>query len=57
MAEYSILKLETLTPCDGYVFELDSVLALFTRLTDSRKVRGIDKRTLTVSSLLAAYSD
>jgi predicted transposase YbfD/YdcC len=40
MSQYSTPKLDALTPCDGYVFEMDSVLDLFLRLDDSRKARG-----------------
>lgn len=40
MAKYSTPKLDTLMPCDGYVFEVDSVLAMLMQLDDSRKPRG-----------------
>jgi predicted transposase YbfD/YdcC len=40
MAKYSTPKLDALVPCDGYVFEIDSVLALLMGLDDSRKARG-----------------
>jgi hypothetical protein len=36
MSQYSRPKLDALHPCDGYVFELDSVLAMLTELDDSR---------------------
>jgi predicted transposase YbfD/YdcC len=40
MTKYSTAKLDALTPCDGYVFELDSVLAMLMKLDDVRKARG-----------------
>ena len=40
MSQYSTPKLDALTPCDGYVFELDSVLAMLMGLDDSRHARG-----------------
>lgn len=40
MPKYSTPKLEALAPCDGYVFEVDSVLEMLMELADSRKARG-----------------
>jgi len=40
MAKYSTAKLDALTPCDGYVFEVDSVIAMLMELDDTRKARG-----------------
>src|SRR5581483_6526779 len=40
VTQYSTPKLDALAPCDGYVFEVDSVLAMLMELTDSRKARG-----------------
>ena len=40
MTQYSTAKLDALAPCDGYVFELDSVLAMLMALDDARKARG-----------------
>ncbi len=40
MAEYSTPRLEALAPCEGYVFELDSVLAMLMELADARHARG-----------------
>lgn len=40
MAKYSTPKLDALTACDGYVFDVESVLALLMGLDDSRKARS-----------------
>lgn len=40
MAKYSTAKLDALTSCDGYVFEVDSVIAMLMELDDTRKARG-----------------
>ncbi len=40
MAQYSTAKLDALEHCDGYVFEIDSVLAMLMELDDSRQARG-----------------
>lgn len=40
LSEYSTPQLEMLAPCDGYVFEIDSVLEMLMGLSDSRKARG-----------------
>src|SRR5438045_8002020 len=40
MSEYSTPKLESLSSCDGYVFEIESVLEMLLGLSDSRKARG-----------------
>lgn len=40
MSQYSTPKLEALTACDGFVFEVDSVLEKLMALDDSRKARG-----------------
>src|SRR6266496_19927 len=40
MSQYSTPKLAALEPCDGYVFEIESVLEMLTQLTDSRQARG-----------------
>lgn len=40
MVKYSTPKLDALERCDGYVFEIDSVLAMLMELDDSRQARG-----------------
>lgn len=40
MFQYSTPKLDALTGCDGYVFEIDSVRAMLMELVDSRQARG-----------------
>lgn len=40
MTQYSTPKLEALASCDGYAFELDSVVAMLMQLEDVRKARG-----------------
>jgi hypothetical protein len=40
MSQYSTAKLDTLGACDGFVFEVDSVLEMLMALDDSRKARG-----------------
>ena len=40
MSQYSTPKLDALTVCDGYVFEIDSVLEMLMELVDSRQARG-----------------
>lgn len=40
MSKYSTAKLDALAACDGYVFELDSVLEMLMQLDDARKARG-----------------
>lgn len=40
MVKYSTPKLDALAPCDGYVFEMESVLAMLMELDDARKARG-----------------
>lgn len=40
MSEYSTPKLEALLSCDGYVFEMDSVIEMLGKLGDSRHARG-----------------
>jgi len=40
MSQYSTPQLDALNACDGYVFEVDSVLAMLMALDDSRHARG-----------------
>lgn len=40
MSQYSTPKLAALEPCDGYVFEIESILEMLMGLDDSRKARG-----------------
>lgn len=58
MTQYSTPKLDALAPCDGYVFEVDSVLAMLMELTDSRKARGkvYALETILLMMLLAKLS-
>lgn len=58
MTKYSTPRLDALAPCDGYVFELDSVLAMLTELDDSRDARGkvYGLATILLMMLLAKLS-
>lgn len=58
MSQYSTPKLDALTPCNGYVFEIESVLEMLTQLTDSRKARGkiYALATILLPMLLAKFS-